>query len=322
MEFRAHLPGLDNVGGTISLQCLGWGPTPYALRETPGLTSVVWDSGDRVATGTPEEQLAEHQRQQGVVQAAAAQFVDQAGNLAFVYDGSTREEGGETVSNAPDHLRIYGHPRTPSHLVAQYLANRPPVGFDFSLLEPTKKADMPPMPANLVPGDIPEKVYFHGETAIAKRVFDNWNYITSADKITGLEYDVTPYWFRNDGQLVAGATVTKTITGSQYNKWRKAARVRIEENLQVWVPASLLALELVATLALAEQMAREWLGTKHPLAWNQYLTTGDRDTIVASLEADAASGNTPWLNSEIPSETIEGVPDGTTVLELITGTLR
>ena len=106
MEFTANLPTLDGVGGILRLNCPGYGPNKYV----PGLEADCQWNTDRPVTGTPEEQAAEIARRRDVIAAAVAEIVDEAGNLAFVYD-----------AEADDHLRIYSLDRCPSDLVGRYL---------------------------------------------------------------------------------------------------------------------------------------------------------------------------------------------------------
>lgn len=297
MEFKAHLPNLDNVGGTIRLHCLNYGPTPYALREEPGLLDVVWD----VNRDDPAPDLAENQRRDAVIKAAAAQFVDAAGNLAFVYD-----------AEADDHLRIYGLPQTPPDLVKRYLANRPPVEFNWGIL------DMPYAVTCTYAdkGYKSLKSWSHNGQTVCQRTY---TYVEGADAGGNyIDISVTPSWFTKDGTKIDWVERTKRLQGNAWTDYRVEARSLIYSNLKFWVPLCLIVTEEAADVTEARTIATAFLASGVGDALDHYVGTGDSDPLEAALAANGAS----WLANVIPAGTIDGVASGKTIEAMILEGLR
>lgn len=296
MEFTAHIPDLDGVGGTIILWCRGGGgPDRFHLTMGP---EVVWD----VDRSNPPPDLQENLRRQQVVQDAAAVYIDAAGNLPFVYD-----------PNAADHLRIYGLDRTPVNLVGQYLAHRPPTEYDFGLLGLQKAA----VHGATDQGDIPDMLYTDNGTEICRRQFA-FAYSTDANGATILTVTETPQWARNDGAWVSGPTKTQVYSGQRYNAWRDSARQRIFEWLKTWLPITLVALEEAMDVPAGEALSGGWLATNHAAPWQHYLSSGRKELITQTLTDDT----TTWLDSVVPDNTVPGLASGKTVREMILEALR
>lgn len=258
--------------------------------------------------GTEEEQaallLALHN--EGAVRAAA--IMDAAGRLPRIYD-----------PEAPDHLRIYGVPHTPSDLVGRYLAHRPPTEFPWNTLDTDKEHLLDLVPADGVPGDIPEKRYSIDGVPIARRVF---SFAYSEDEIGAdvLTVTITPGWARNDGSWVDGLPRIKTITGEQYNDWRDEARARIFKLLKTYLPRVLVALGVVASVTAGEASTRSWFAAKHAPEWSAYMSSGDKSYILFSLTE--AQDDTAWLDLVVPDGIVPGLASGTTVRDMVRGSLR
>lgn len=322
MEFVANLPTLDGVGGILRLNCPGYGPNKYV----PGLEADCQWNTDRPVTGTPEEQAAEIARRRDVIAAAVAEIVDEAGNLAFVYDGSTREEDGETVYNAPDHLRIYGLPHMPGEEVAKYLANRPPVGFHWGTLS---------LSYNIVcdhnhKGFKDSKVY-SDRNGVPQYGLQFTHSGVTIEGRSALLITEQAYWLRNDGSQVFAPfneVIPPKLLWTDSQAWidyLEACRKTINRNYKLWIPKILVALgetiETVGDAALLESRAKSsaWISGPIDEGMRFYVDNGDPRPLAAALAADVT---TLWLNEVVPDGIVSGLALGKTVREMILEGLR
>lgn len=286
----------------------------------PTLTEFHWDDNwdpprDPVTREHLPENQAEADRRAQVRLDLIAEYVDDAGRLALRWD-----------SEADDHLRIYGLPQTPGDLVTRYLANRPPVEFDFGLLGLQKTTSLGATDL----GDIPLMTYSDSEgNPVCRRQFA-FAYSTDADGATELTVTETPGWARNDGTWVDGPSKAQVYSGQRYNEWRDSARKRIFAALKTWLPRVMVALSqdaqsslfgTVADVPTGEALSGGWLATNHAAPWNLYMETGRKDgagQIVESLTNDS----TAWLGEVVPDGVVPGLASGKTVRELIIESLR
>lgn len=290
-----HIPNLDGVGGTIHVS-----HDPQTGGTFHGVHGVVWD----VDRSDPPPDLAENIRRGQVIEAAAAAYVDQAGNLPTRYDAA-----------APDHLRIYGLDRIPDNLVGVHLAHRPPTDFDFGLLKLQKESVLSVDDH----GDIPLMLYSDNGVEVCRRVFQ-FAYAVDANGATELTVTETPGWARNDGTWVDGVSRSETYRGARYNAWRDSARQRIFEALKTWLPLVLKALGEVADVPAGEALSGGWLAANHGAEWSHYLASGRKEAISDSLSL--ANDPTAWLDSVVPDGVVPGLTSGQTVRQMILAALR
>lgn len=283
VEIERHTPHASyeaDLGLTIVLRVKD-SPAPVRILETRFL----WDTGV-----TPDQDAATER---------AAEVRERYLKTDLRYDASNDA-----------HLRIYGVPGIPRHLCGQYGAKNPPVDFDWSILDPTKSNDLEIRDI----GDISTKYYGPVDAPFARRKF-TFVYVKNPDtNATELSVAVLPGWARNDGSWVNGAPRDpKRLSKAAYNKWRGAARTRIFENQQIWIPLALVAIGEATDVPDGENISGAWFTANHAQAMSIYLSSGRKDLLIAGLTTD----ETPWLDTPIPPGTLPGQQAGDTIRKVL-----
>jgi hypothetical protein len=188
-------------------------------------------------------------------------YIDEQKEIGWIFD-----------SENDTHLRIYGIPQIPAHLVSVYSSYLPPLEYDFGLLGLQKEVEL--KVSDL--GDMPEYRYYDslGGTLVCKRSFEFLYGTYAPHDQAQLTVTETPRWYTNNGTEISGPSKVQVYRGKRYNDWRHSARNRIFEALKEWVPLAMQACyNDNSAAAIASGIAEDYLTNETVISAGWFATT-------------------------------------------------